>query len=136
MGVKKHPLRPQQMPLNDIAVITTAWADFPLAVDHPLPRDIVPGRQRHHGEADGTRRTADLPGNAAIGGDPAGRNLADQGINAATLNSKKYDKQIGVQFSNYVVKSSLLTNCHLLKRITYMLDNEKQVFQPVTKENV
>lgn len=81
LSVKVNPLCLQELTLPDATVSGRAGTDLPLAIDHPMPRDIDIIRDSSHRIADDAGRASPHdPCNLAIGGNPAGRNLTNNGV--------------------------------------------------------
>lgn len=82
LSVKVNPLCLQELPLPDTPVSAAAATDLALAIDHPVPRDVGIIRNGSHRVTDDAGRASPHnPCNLAIGGDSAGRNLTNNGVN-------------------------------------------------------
>lgn len=81
-SVEVNPLCLQELPLPDTPVSARAGTDLALAIDHPVPRDIgITRNSSHRITDDAGRASPHNPCNLAIGGDPPGRNLTNNGVN-------------------------------------------------------
>ncbi len=81
LSVKVNPLCLQELTLPDATVSGRAGTDLPLAIDYPMPRDIGIIRDSSHRITDDAGRASPHNScNLAIGGDSAGRNLTNNGV--------------------------------------------------------